>query len=124
MMITSAASAGLYKWVDNDGNVHYSQKPPRNQQFKRLKAPPSGPENSKPLYNATTQKKSGNVAEAEAAKNEKIRATNCKNAKSNLKSYQLARRIRDKDGKVITLDDNERAKQIEKAKKDINQYCK
>jgi len=125
MIITSAASAGLYKWVDNDGNVHYSQKPPRGQQFKKLKAPAPAPEDSKRLYESINlEKKSGNVAEKEEAKNEKIRARNCKIAKQNLKSYQLSRRVRDEDGKVTILDDNERAKQIEMAKKDINKYCK
>lgn len=50
LIFTSSASAGLYKWVDDEGNVHYSQKRPRDKQFKRLKAPAAAPENSTPLY--------------------------------------------------------------------------
>ena len=123
-MIAASASAGLYKWVDNEGNVHYSQKPPRDKQFKRLKAPASAPENSKPLYQSIKQKNiSGNVAASESAKNEKIRATNCTNAKKNLSSYQRSRRIRDNDGNVITIDDNVRAKQIKIAKQAISDFC-
>ncbi|MCW8901817.1 MAG: DUF4124 domain-containing protein [Gammaproteobacteria bacterium] len=124
MILASSASAGLYKWIDNDGNVHYSQKPPRDQQFKRLKAPAAAPENSKPLYQETKLKdKAGNIVATETAKNEQIRATNCENAKNNLSSYQRSRRIRDKDGNVKTLDDNERSKQIENAKQAINDFC-
>lgn len=124
MIIATSASAGLYKWVDSEGNVHYSQKPPRGQQFKRLKAPAPAPENSKPLFKSTKQKsKSGNVTAAETAKNKKVRADNCAKAKKNLNNYQLHRRIRDKNGNVTILDDTERAKQIESAKQAINDYC-
>ena len=123
MIFASSASAGLYKWVDSDGNVHYSQKPPREQQYKRLKAPVAAPENTKSLYPSTKLNKPENVIATETAKNEKIRATNCLNAKNNLKSYQLTRRVRDKDGNVTIVDDKERARQIEKAKKAISQFC-
>lgn len=123
-MIFTSASAGLYKWVDNDGNVHYSQKPPRGQQFERLKAPSSAPENSKPLYQSIKQKSNtGNVAASESANNERIRTTNCTNAKNNLSSYQRSRRIRDKDGNVTTVDDNVRAQQIKIAKQAISDFC-
>ena len=123
MIFAGSASAGLYKWVDSEGNVHYSQKRPRDQQYKRLKAPAPAPENSKSLYPSTTLNKPKNVVATETAKNEKIRATNCQNAKNNLKSYQLSRRVRDKEGNVTIVDDKERARQIEKAKKAISDFC-
>ena len=121
MIFAGSASAGLYKWVDNEGNVHYSQKPPRNQQFKRLKAPPPAPEDGKPLYksNKPTTKVKGATAAEETAKNKKIRAENCEKAKKNLSNMQVHRRIRDKDGNVIVLDDNVRSKNIENAKQAI-----
>ena len=125
MIIAGSASAGLYKWVDNEGNVHYSQKPPRDKQFKRLKTPPPAPDDSKPLYQSSkpADKSKGGTAKAETAKNEKIRAENCEKAKKALTNYQLHRRMRDKAGNVTVIDDNERAKQIESAKKAITNYC-
>lgn len=57
MIFVSSASAGLYKWVDDEGNVHYSQKRPINKQFERLKAPAPSPDGSKPLYNSIKQNK-------------------------------------------------------------------
>jgi len=126
MIVASSASAGLYKWVDDEGNVHYSQKKPRGQQFERLKAPAPAPEDSKPLYQSSeTNKKVGgeDTAAKETAKNNKIREENCTKAKKNLNSYQVYRRIRDKDGNVTIIDDNERAKQIKSAQDAISQYC-
>ena len=126
MIISLSASAGLYKWVDDEGNVHYSQKRPLNQQFKRLKAPAPAPDASKPLYQSeqAKQNKEGNdTAAAETEKNEKKRAANCANAKKKLNTYQVYRRIRDKDGNVTIVDDKVRASQIAQAKQAINDFC-
>lgn len=127
LILSGTASAGLYKWVDNDGNVHYSQKPPRDQQYKQLKAPASAPTDSQPSYQTKTDKSvdsaKGNTAAAESAKNQKIRAENCEKAKKALNNYQIHRRVRDKDGNVTIIDNNERAKQIENAKQAITNYC-
>ena len=125
MIFASSASAGLYKWVDNEGNVHYSQKRPANKQFKSIKAPPPAPDDSKPLYQSSKPagKTSGGTAAAETAKNEKIRAENCIKAKKSLNNYQIHRRMRDKDGNVTVLDDKVRAKNIENARQAISNYC-
>ena len=124
MIFTSSAFAGLYKWVDDEGNVHYSQKRPQNQQFKRLKEPAPAPDDSKPLYQSNeTPVKDKDTAANETAKNEKARADKCDNAKKNLSAYQVYRRIRDKDGNVKVIDDNERAKKIAQAKQAIDDFC-
>ena len=124
MVFMSSASAGLYKWVDNEGNVHYSQKRPANKQFKRLKAPAPAPENAKSLYNSSApETKTGKTAASETEKNSKIRADNCAKAKKNLNNFQVHRRMRDKDGNVTVIDDKVRAKNIENAQKAISNYC-
>ena len=124
MIFASSAFAGLYKWVDDEGNVHYSQKRPIDKQFKQLKAPAPAPKNSKSVYQLKApEKQSNNVVAAETAKNEKLRGENCTAAKNNLKTYTLYRRIRDKEGNVTNLDDNERAKRLEDAKQAISEFC-
>ena len=35
-----ALAAGIYKWVDEDGQVHYSQRPPADTQAEQLKGAP------------------------------------------------------------------------------------
>ena len=124
LIFASSASAGLYKWVDSEGNVHYSQKRPRDQEYTRLKAPAEAPENSKPLYQSTKITTTSNDTIAnEKAKTEKLREINCKNAKENLNKYTLYRRFRDKDGNVTVVDDKERARQITISKEAINDFC-
>jgi hypothetical protein len=124
MIFASSASAGLYKWVDDEGNVHYSQKRPTNQQFKKLKAPPPAPENSKPLYQPLKQKtKADELIGVETAKIKKIRETHCATAKKNVKNYKVFRRFRDKDGKLTVLNDEQSAQKVEEAKKMVNEFC-
>ena len=124
IIFASSAFAGLYKWVDDEGNIHYSQKRPRDQQFERLKAPTPAPESSEPLYQTKTKKsKNTNTTATETAKNKEVRATNCTNAKKNLNTYQVYRRLRDKDGNVTVIDDKERTLQIERSKKAISDFC-
>ena len=124
MIFASSAFAGLYKWVDDEGNVHYSQKRPLGKQFQRIKKPTPAPESSKPLYQESNNKnKSNNVVATETAKNEKIREKKCKSAKENLERYTIYRRLRDKSGNIRIVDDNERAKQIKDSKQAINDFC-
>lgn len=124
MIFASSTFAGLYKWVDDEGNVHYSQKRPAKQQFERLKAPPPAPDSDKPLYQSNKSADAPNKAVAEeTAKNEKIRAENCAQAKKSLANYQIYRRMRDKDGNVTIIDDKVRASQIKRAKEAISSYC-
>lgn len=126
MIFASSAFAGLYKWVDDEGNVHYSQKRPLDQQFKKLKAPPPAPDDSKPLYQSSgdnSQKSGSDTAATETAKNKTAREQNCANAKKNLNAYQVYRRIKDKDGNVRTIDEKVRAAQIKKAQQAIKDFC-
>jgi hypothetical protein len=122
MTFASSAAAGLYKWVDDEGNVHYSQKRPANQQFKKLKAPPPAPENSKSLY-PSTKLESEPAESPEAAEIKKIRETHCATAKKNVKNYKIFRRFRDKDGKLTVLNDEQSAQKIEEAKKMVKEFC-
>lgn len=124
MIFASSAFAGLYKWIDDEGNIHYSQKRPKNQQFERLKAPAPAPSDPKPLYQSISEPaKTNETAANETAKNNEARATNCADAKKNLNAYQVYRRIRDKDGNVKVLDDKERERQITQAKQAIEDFC-
>ena len=124
MIFVSSAYAGLYKWVDDEGNVHYSQKRPIDKQFKRLKAPAPAPEKSKSPYQSTNkQKQSNDVVASETAKNEKIRVENCTKAKKSLENFTIYRRFKDKDGNISVMDDKVRAQQIENAKQAINNFC-
>ena len=127
-------AAPSYKWTDEQGNVHYSQHPPRDRESQRLniKVPRSstGGQTQAPsaTHNATfgstgSSSSSGNIAEQESKKNKELRKQNCEAAKKNLQIYQVSRTIRDPSGKVINLTDSERTAKIEETKKAINNFC-
>lgn len=123
IILASTASAGLYKWVDSEGGVHYSQKPPKNKSYKTIKAPPPAPQTSKRAEPDEEESDIEKTIKAETAKNQKIRDKNCAIGKNNLKTYQTFRRIRDKDGNVRTVGTKERAEKIESAKQLIRDFC-
>ena len=123
MIFATSASAGLYKWVDNEGNVHYSQKRPRDKQYKRLKAPAPTPQNTKPLYSTDGTSNKKDVIESEMKKNNNLRELNCTRAKKHLSIYQVYSRIRGKDGTVRDIGDEERNREIKKAQEAINDFC-
>jgi len=125
MILASTASAGLYKWVDSEGNVNYSQKPPENKSYKTIKAPPPAPkaDPSQTIKLDDDDSEVEKTIKAETAKNQKLREKNCEIGKNNLNSYQTFRRIRDKDGNVRTISSKERAEKIESAKQLIRDFC-
>lgn len=125
------ASAGTYKWVDKDGTVHYSQQPPAQGNYQRLKIHTERPSSdsssgsSTPNYTtpSSNDDKASDVIKQTEAKGEEQRKKNCATAKKALQTYTVYRRVRDKDGNVIRLDDKERAKRINDAKAAIKEFC-
>ena len=133
LIMVSTNAATTYKWVDENGNVVYSQQPPEEGPYETIKTKNSsktGISSSTPSSSfATEVKKETEVqnldrkVEQEAAKSEKLRADNCRAAKNNLETYTVYRRIKNDQGEIIRLDDNERAKRIQEAKDAIKEFC-
>lgn len=132
LALSGPAQAATYKWVDKDGTVHYSQQPPAGSNYEKLniKTPPPNynPSASQPA--ASTQSKGGSedtrsddLIKKEMAKGKELREKNCEQAKKSLELYTAYRRVLDKDGNVIVLDDNERAKRIEESKQAVKDFC-
>ncbi|MDH5395853.1 MAG: DUF4124 domain-containing protein [Gammaproteobacteria bacterium] len=125
-IIASSANAGLYKWVDDEGNVHYSQKRPLDKQYKQIKAPPPAPApqlKPKTIKDYTAHKES-DVIEKESEKNAAQREKNCELSKKNLQIYQVYGRIKRDDGSITDITEAEKAKGIATAEAGIKQFCK
>jgi len=125
-----AAGTTTYKWVDESGNVHYSQRPPPNSNYEKMKVKtPSSPETTEaPATTGQGQEAGSNsngsdVVASEVAKSQEIRKQNCEAAKKNLQAYTIYKRIQKPDGTVVRLDDDERAKLIEESKSAIKEFC-
>ena len=134
ILLSPLAQAGVYKWVDEKGNVHYTQSPPPQGDYKSMKAPPppaSGPAPYSSTQLDTDSKQAGDEANSESKdtavdeteKNAELRARSCETAKKNLQIYQVYRRIKGEDGEVKPLDDKVRQQKIEESKQAIQDFC-
>ena len=148
MLASTTAFAGLSKWVDADGKVHYSdQPPPANVKAKILRvtsevaapvsasgvAAASAPAASKTIAEREAELKKAQQAKKEAAdkaaqEQARIDAekANCAAVQQNLRALQEGMRMVDIDakGERSYLDDEQRRQRIEKAQQDIKTYCK
>ena len=132
LTIASANATTTYKWIDENGNVVYSQQPPEDKPYETIKTKNTTTQISTPsptssfatkVKEESEESQLDSKVEQEAAKNEELRAANCKAAKNNLETYTVYRRIQNEDGEIIRLDDNERAKRIQEAKDAIKEFC-
>lgn len=144
LILVTAAHAGITKWVDASGKVHYSDQPPpataKSQKDLDLKNNPASPIASsdskggeKSLAEKDLESKKRRVqAEETAAKQakdleeEKNKKANCEQARRQLQAVQEGQRISklDEKGERVFLEDNERPQAIEKAKKLVDSWCK
>ncbi len=126
----SVQAISTYKWVDKDGNVHYTQRKPASSNYERMKIKTtparSDAAETKTSTPADSKSKKAGGAKAlknEIAKNEERRKQNCAAAKKNLEAYTVFRRIRLADGSVKILADDERARLIAESKASIKEFC-
>jgi hypothetical protein len=132
----AADNQNMYKWTDDQGEVHYSQFPPPGHKAEKLQAPPRPAQSPATVDNdlqkqveTTEQQHQEKLQGAKDAKQwaeiQKIRRQNCETANKNLVNLQRGGNIRymDPDGKVIRLTEEERQKRIEEANADIKENC-
>jgi len=146
LLFTGAAYAQLYKWVDADGKVRYSDTPPTGAKAKTLKGTQSSPPTAAvapaskdakkgPMTPAEQEqdyrkrqedaKKAGDKAEQERqAKAEN--KENCDRSREYLGTLQSGQRIgrTDAKGEKYYLDESQVAQEIAKAQQSVQQSCK
>ncbi len=143
-------AAEVYKWKDAEGRVRYSDTPPagkipyetlagKKAAAANVQAPDAGA--SAPAVDAKAAKPVADKeldarkrkAEAENLQKkqqekldeQKVREQNCVAAKSNLQNYKLGGRMYkiDENGERQYLDDKDIAAGLEKANKEVEQWC-
>jgi hypothetical protein len=142
---SNGSYAALNKWIDSDGQIHYSDVPPPPEvQATKLRettgtAPSASPnesdttstekslaEREAELKKARQDKK---AAEDKAAKDqayaESLKAS-CEAARKNLMVLKDGRRIAELDanGETTYMEDGTRQEKIQKTEQDIANYCK
>jgi len=120
--LAASQAAGLYKWTDDEGNVHYGQLPPTDRTAKKI-APPK----DIPATAQTEQQETDADAIPEEAKRDaeelNVKRQNCEIAKGNMQTYKDSQKIRQADGKVVELSDEMREAKTKEAQKMIDKYC-
>lgn len=125
-LASSATQAATYKWTDENGNVVYSQQPPKSGPYELIKGlkhsrSTSGENSGETQFGSDDNKEegSGGLSAEEA----KLKEQNCEAARRNLEVYKVYKRVKNQDGEITTLTDEERQKRVEEAESQVRLYC-
>lgn len=131
---STAAFGQLYKWVDKDGKVTYSDQPPPAQQSKQLNlntgvaSPPtrSAIERDKEIEKGRVEAREKAKVASEKERKSEIDQQNCKAARAYLKTVESGVRVSTMDdkGEQVILDDDQIAAERVKAQKAVDEACK
>lgn len=139
-LLCSTTYAGSSKWVDEQGEVHYSDQVPKNVtkvQKLKFKDTISSPPADNPYVRKSTKEmedefQRGKAARANDAKKEEqardhaeAKRINCASARNNLGAMQQSGRMfkTDANGERVYLDDSQRQQQMDAAQRAVDQYC-
>ncbi|MEW8628055.1 MAG: DUF4124 domain-containing protein [Candidatus Thiodiazotropha sp.] len=130
--------AGVYKWTDEHGRVHFSDRPvsESSTEVKIKQAPASDSANQSPqqrqqkmrkMLDAFEEERSEKKEAKQKAKNEREkRKKRCIYAKDRYNSHSRASGIYNyqEDGQKSYLSDAERKNHMKKLKADVDRWCK
>ncbi len=129
----TAVAAEVYKWVDEQGKVHYGDRPLPGAQSVRLKDVPEvtpiageREEKRERLLQVFQEQRQEKREQAEAQKKQKEeRERNCNLAKDQLRNYERAGYIYDidKKGNRVIYDEEKQAAAIQQARDAVKQWC-
>lgn len=137
LTVTQAVlAAGVYRWVDEQGKVHYGDRPPSQADSSPVKieaAPTPAPEDAhrraktQRLLEAIESERARDQADAVRAEAEQARKTrNCRAAREHVTIYERANSVsrRGPDGQRLYLSDEERAQALSRARALVDYWCK
>jgi hypothetical protein len=128
--------AKLYKWVDEDGNVTYSERKPPDQAVTEVKVrtAPVTPEQSRQQLEGLRDKVETGEKDRDYAKTAATEdqahaeqfKKNCEIARQNKRVLENTSRVQDqdKDGNSYFLDQQQVSTKLEQTNKQIELYCK
>lgn len=148
MLVSVAAAADTYRWVDADGNVHYGDRPVRGSQEVEVrvpgeasKQPPTTPvaESGEDFDDAFDETEDGLAtgdgfeglddgepdAAGEGQGAEQVRVQLCQQARDRLQKYESADGLYEEgpDGQQRELSVDERVNTILKARQSVKDLC-
>ena len=132
----AAGESGIYKWVDDNGEVHYSRESSAGRDVKKMKivAPPPVVEvvddkhvspPAEVMDAASANENDGADAGMTKAEYDRLSKENCATARRNHVAFQEGKNksYMSPDGKVIQLTEEVRLQRISEAEQQIEKYC-
>lgn len=138
VMLSQPLSAEVYRWVDDQGHVHFGDKPPDKQRARSIEISPAPPaaqtvpdsqarrDKQQRLLRAwEEERRQREEKAAERKEQQEQRERNCHIAKDRLRSFRNASALydHDKDGKRRILKDAEHKAAINDAEEAVNRWC-
>ena len=133
----SAVAGEIYKWTDEDGNVHYEDRPD-GKEVERVAVSSRSTNNSavrasndarRAREDARSDARSQRDLDKQRAAEEELlaadRAEKCQESRSRMEGYLQARRLYEEgdDGERVYLDDSQIMEARDEAQEDIQAYC-
>lgn len=126
---SSSALARVYKWVDDEGNVQYTQSPPPDRPAETIQTrvpDRSGTEEGNRQWQ--TDEEAGNADEGTgqvAMERKEQKQRNCEIARKNAELLEAGVRVqvRDDEGNPQVLDDEQMARKLEESQRQIELFC-
>lgn len=126
-MISLQATAEIYSWVDEDGNTHFSDEPPRSDASQVR-------EEKVELHNIDQGYPPGIVVDPERKSREREKAQqqaavsaqkrdDCEEARRELGILSGRVIFRDENGNEVQVTEKERAAMAQKFRKQVEEYC-
>lgn len=117
------AHADVYRWVDANGKVHYSDTPPPEgaQKMGIQSGRADKPATTAQANSGAAESKPRDAAEAQA----ELQQKQCELARATLQAYQSDATLvrKDADGNKHVLTADEKAKEIDQAKQQVKAAC-
>ena len=136
LLLSNILYAEVYKWVDEDGKVHFSDKPKSKNAKKFIYDPKViGQENFENNKSSKIKKNQPQSTELEIKRQKEFETYNrtqtekqiryCREARDDLKATQNSQLLYnyDKNGKRYFLDEKQRKETIEKKEKIVKKWC-
>ncbi len=132
-----ATAADIFKWTDEDGNVHFEDRPiGENPEKVAIQSKPTNPARVQAMVQSRADA-AAKAAEAEAAaapagpSSEELqaqadaRAEKCSTSRAQLQKYVTSRRLyrQDENGERVYLDEDEMQAARERVENQVQDYC-
>ena len=139
--LVSPLQAGVYKWTDEQGRVHYSDTPPNKDTPKYELHTPATADHASPGATLSEQERrlkqrklmdsleadrlEKEQAEARQKQQQAMRARNCQYAQAELRASKQANLIYDYDaaGNRVYLNEAQRQQYLDKKYADVRKWC-